>query len=61
MNKLLLLSILTLSAAGCESDGEKLLRLKDGGKDNKTNIHGEPKPAYREVTDEFGLGKGWKF
>ena len=61
MKRLLVLSILTISAAGCESDGEKMLRLKDSGKDNKTNIHGEDKPAYREVTDEFGVGKGWKF
>ena len=59
MRFLLLIAILVLP--GCQSDGEGPIRLGPSDKDQGSNLHKDDKPLYREVTDEFGVGKGWKF
>lgn len=52
--------VVLLLLAGCQSDKKPLLQTVDTDKDN-TSVHGDSKPLYREVTDEFGIRKGWEF
>jgi hypothetical protein len=52
---------IVLAAAGCVPDKEPLIHFQDIDKSRGSNIHKDEKPMYREVTDEMGLKKGWKF
>jgi len=50
-----------LFLAGCQPEKAPIIQLKDFSDDGSSHVIGEPKPAYREVTDEFGVVKGWMF
>ena len=57
----LLFLLLLLSLASCQADKEPLIQLRDYDKSENSNVRRDDKPLYREVTDEFGIVKGWKF
>lgn len=53
--------LLLLLVTGCTPDKQPALRQRDYDKDRGSAVTKDDKPLYREVTDEFGVHKGWKF
>jgi hypothetical protein len=56
-----LILLLALCCAGCQSSGEPVFGFRDTETGPNAKIKGGDKPIYREVTDELGIQKGWKF
>lgn len=46
---------------GCQDVKAPPIQLREFKSGPSTSLHGEAKPAYREITDEFGVYKGWQF
>lgn len=55
------LLLLVLLCTGCSPSGEPILGVRDTDTGPSARIHGESKPRYREITDELGVQRGWKF
>lgn len=58
---LALILVLGLIASGCESTHDPPIGFRDTELGPNAKVHGGEKPVYREVTDELGVQKGWKF
>ena len=56
-----LVLFLAFFTSGCKPDGKPLIQLQDYDKADTSNVHKDDKPMYRELTDEFGVKKGWDF
>lgn len=56
-----LMILLCSLLSGCKSAKEPLIQLREYDSATGTNVHSDDKPLYREVTDEFGVVKKWKF
>ena len=57
--KLLLLLLLLMT--GCQGEKAALTTMPNSARRESTSITSDPKPLYREVTDELGVKKGWSF